>query len=259
MFWWTAWGVTAATVVVYRIGEPIRLNLRHRLRVVSVVDEGDQTWSVTITGRKLERLRVEAGQFFGWRFLNGPGWTRANPYSLSAAPDGSSLRITVQAVGDGSAAVRDLKPGTRALIEGPFGRLSHRPRTKSQLASLRRCRGGDHPVARPRRRTRLRTRCCCLPRTLLRRAALQRGDGQAASERGLHVLRVGGSRRAPGSWLGSGAGPGDDVASLRAWVPDVADRDVYVCGPGGWTALVLKTLSAAGVPDSQVHLETFAW
>jgi ferredoxin-NADP reductase len=41
---------------------------------------------------------VTAGQFLNWRFLTGPGWTRAHPYSLSAAPDGRSLRITVKAL-----------------------------------------------------------------------------------------------------------------------------------------------------------------
>ena len=72
------------------------LNLRHQLRVTSVVDEGAGIWSVHLRGRRLDRLRVEAGQFLTWRFLGRAGWTRANPYSLSAAPDGQSLRITAQ-------------------------------------------------------------------------------------------------------------------------------------------------------------------
>ena len=80
----------------------------------------DDVVSVYLTGRRLHRLRVEAGQFFTWRFLGRPGWTRANPYSLSAAPDGRSLRITVQAVGDGSAA---------AFACGPAPGCSSRDRT----------------------------------------------------------------------------------------------------------------------------------
>jgi predicted ferric reductase len=34
-------------------------------------------------------------------------------HSLSAAPDGKSLRLTAKALGDGSASLRDIKPGTR--------------------------------------------------------------------------------------------------------------------------------------------------
>ena len=92
--------------------------------------------SVHLTGRRLDRLPVEAGQFLTFRFLGRPGWTRANPYSLSAAPDGRSLRITVQAVGDGSASTFALRPGTRVLVEGPFGRLSARARTRRQVALI---------------------------------------------------------------------------------------------------------------------------
>ena len=88
--------------MVFRIGVPVWRNLWHRLVVTSVVRETDDVVSVYLTGHRLHRLRAEAGQFFTWRFLDGPGWSRANPYSLSAAPDGRSLRITVQAVGDGS-------------------------------------------------------------------------------------------------------------------------------------------------------------
>ncbi|HEY0949096.1 ferric reductase-like transmembrane domain-containing protein, partial [Nocardioides sp.] len=120
VFWWTAWGTAAAAVLVWRIGLPAWRSARHDLRVTSVVPEGDGVVSVYLTGRRLDRLPVEAGQFLSWRFLAGPGWTRAHPYSLSAAPDGRSLRITVQVVGDGSAAAARLRPGTRALVEGPY-------------------------------------------------------------------------------------------------------------------------------------------
>jgi ferredoxin-NADP reductase len=92
--------------------------------VTSVVPESPDVVSVYLTGRDLHRLPVTAGQFLNWRFLTGPGWTRAHPYSLPAAPDGRSLRITVKALGDGSALVRSLHPGVRALIEGPHGRLT---------------------------------------------------------------------------------------------------------------------------------------
>ena len=136
-FWWTAWALAAAAVLLVA-GRPCPLwhNLRHQLRVTRVVPEGPGIWSVHLTGRRLDRLRVEAGQFFTWRFLHGPGWSRANPYSLSAAPDGRSLRVTVQTVGDGSTVLSSLRPGTRALVEGPFGRLSPRARTRRKVALI---------------------------------------------------------------------------------------------------------------------------
>ena len=45
--------------------------------------------------------------------------------------------------------------------------------------------------------------------------------------------------------------------SLRALVPDVAERDVYVGGPPSMTSTVLSALRALEVPRGQVHAERF--
>jgi predicted ferric reductase len=258
VFWWSAWATSLAAVLVWRIGLPVLLNLRHGLRVTRVVHEGDNTWSVYVTGRRLDRLQVAAGQFFSWRFLAGPGWTRAHPYSLSAAPDGGSLRITVQAVGDGSRAVGKLRPGIRALIEGPYGRLSERPRTRRRLAFI-----GAGVGITPLRALAEGMSYASGEAVYLERCTeaplFAREVDMLADERGLQVLRLPGRRRAADSWLGKGIGPASDLKALTSWIPDIAERDVYVCGPDGWTALVTSTLAAAGLPDGQLHLETFRW
>ena len=65
--------------------------------------------------------RSRGGQFFQWRFLRRGLWWQAHPYSLSAAPAGDLLRITVKDLGDHSAGLARLRPGTRVAIEGPYG------------------------------------------------------------------------------------------------------------------------------------------
>jgi ferredoxin-NADP reductase/DMSO/TMAO reductase YedYZ heme-binding membrane subunit len=258
-FWWTAWGVAAGSILVWRVGVPVWRNLWHRLEVTSVVRETDDVVSVYLTGRRLHRLRAEPGQFFTWRFLGGPGWSRANPYSLSAAPDGRSLRITVQAVGDGSASAFVLRPGTRALFEGPYGRLSPRARTRRGVALI----GAGVGI------TPLRALAEGLPAGPGDCVLLHRWTTEPLfiaefevleRERGLAVLNLPGPRRGDGSWLPRGVDEGiDDLSALLRWVPDIAERDVFVCGPERWTALVRATLTAAGVPDDRLHLETFGW
>ena len=258
LFWWTAWALAAGTVLVFRVALPVRTNLRHELRVTTVVPEGPDVWSVYLTGRRLHRLRAEAGQFFGWRFLSGPGWSRANPYSLSAAPDGRSLRITVASAGDGSAAVAALRPGTRALVEGPFGRLTDRARTHRRVAYF-----GAGVGITPLRALAEGAPYAWGDAILLQRyrtAPLFRDElAVLAAERGLQVVELPGHRRAPGSWLGTGTdvGRADDVAVLRGWLPDLAERDVYVCGPNAWTDSLTAALLAAGLPTDQLHLESF--
>jgi predicted ferric reductase len=257
VYWWTLWAAAAAAILVWRVGLPLVRTLRHDLRVTSVVPEAPGVVSVYLTGRDLHRLPAVAGQFLVWRFRTGPGWSRAHPYSLSAAPDGRSLRITVRTAGDGSALASRLRPGVRAIIEGPYGRLSARPRTRRRIALI----GAGVGVAP------LRALAEDLPyapgdAVLLHRAGEQplfaREFDVLAAERGLQVVWLPGHRR-PDSWLGADAGPLDDLALLRGWVPDIADRDVYVCGPPDWTAHLRRTLVAAGLPAAHLHVENFGW
>jgi len=258
VFWWAAWGVSMASVLVWRVGLPLWRNLRHDLRVAAVVPEGDGTVSVHVTGRHLHRLPVEGGQFFSWRFGGRPGRTRANPYSLSAAPDGRSLRITVQDVGDGSAAVAGLEVGARAWVEGPYGRLSPRARSRSKVLMI----GAGVGI------TPLRALAEHLEYAPGEALLLYRTSGtplfvdelhELADQRGLVVWGLPGRRRAADSWLGDTVDAPTDLAALRSWVPDVAERDVYLCGPGPWAELVLRDLRAAGVPEQHIHFETFGW
>ncbi len=258
VFWWTAWAVAAAAVLVYRMGMPVWRNAVHQLRVTAVVPEANGVFSLYVAGRRLERLRAEAGQFFSWRFLGRPGWTRANPYSLSAAPDGRGLRITVQAVGDGSAALQSVRPGTRVLVEGPYGRLSPRVRSQRKIALV-----GAGVGITPLRALAEGLDYAPGDAILVQRythAPLFASELQAlVRARGLFVLSLPGHRRRTDSWLGQGMGQINDLQALLYWIPDIAERDVYLCGPEQWTELVKQTIEAAGLPADQLHLETFKW
>src|SRR6478609_8955859 len=136
VFWWGLYAAALAAVVVYRIALPLIRSGRHRLVVSHVEAESPTVTSVVVTGRRLDRLPVRAGQFFQWRFLDGEGASRANPYSISAAPDGRTLRITAEAVGDSTSRLATLRPGTPVIVEGPFGRLHSGVRTRDRTVLL---------------------------------------------------------------------------------------------------------------------------
>ncbi|MGY0064070.1 ferredoxin reductase family protein [Streptomyces sp. LZ34] len=245
-YWYAVWGVAFTSVFVGRLVLPLWRNLRHRLRVSAVVPESDNVVSVYITGRDLDRLPARAGQFFLWRFLTRDRWWQANPFSLSAAPDGTRLRLTAKTAGDGTAALRHLKVGTRVFAEGPYGAFTtlHRTRPDALLIA-----GGVGitPV----------------------RALLEELHGHAVL-----IYRVAANRdavlydelrelaHAKGAELHLITGPAtpDRLAprELASLVPDVADRDVYVCGPPGMTTAVLRTLGDLGVPKPQIHFERFS-
>ncbi|MGH9058621.1 MAG: ferric reductase-like transmembrane domain-containing protein, partial [Acidimicrobiales bacterium] len=119
--WIGLYAAVGLLLVTYRVGKPVRDTLRHRLRVARVVEEGPRFISVYVTGRRLADLRAQSGQFFMWRFLTRDGWWQAHPYSLSAAPNGQWLRLTVKDLGDHSSGLARLRRGTRVMSEGPYG------------------------------------------------------------------------------------------------------------------------------------------
>jgi predicted ferric reductase len=263
LYWWTAYAVAAGAVAVFRLGLPAYRTLRHRLVVQQVVSEAPGVISVHLRGRHLNELPVSAGQFFIWRFLDGPGWSRGNPYSLSASPAGDYLRITVKDLGEGSARLARLRPGTRALIEGPYGRLTSDVSTRRRVTLLASGIGI----------TPLRALLDDLAHagrapgdlTLIYRV---RDDSEIvfrheldefARTRGVRVYYVAGPRARPSSWLPAQAGHLTDRDALTQLVPDVAEQDVYICGADGWMDAAVAAATEAGVPAQRIHLERFTW
>ncbi|MDO0928554.1 ferredoxin reductase family protein [Streptomyces sp. TG1A-8] len=248
--WCALYGSVTVLVLWYRILTPVRLNLRHRMRVEGVVEEAPGIVSVLIGGRKLHRVGAEAGQFFRWRFL-APGMRfSSHPYSLSAAPRPGMLRITVKAVGDHSARLRDLAPGTRVWAEGPYGALTAQRRSRGKVLLV----AGGVGI------TPMRALFETLPGaagdiTLLYRAGTTRDlalwDELAAiaEERGARLMyAVNGP---------DGERPDISAQNLRRKVPDVDRHDVFLCGPPGFARSVYEALRDAGVPARRIHHESF--
>lgn len=275
--WWIAlYVVVAASILWWRILVPVRRSAYHRLRVSRVVPEGSGVWSVWIRGSHLDRLPVRAGQYFSWRFVTPRLLLAAHPWSLSKAPDGRHLRLTVRDLGDHSRELRELRAGTPVLIEGPYGAFTTESRTRRKVLLL----GAGIGITPIR----------ALLEELVRQRGVQPGDvtvvyraddeaqlpfrdeiEQLVARHGQRLeLLVGppvsgswlpptDSRRTPAGSRRTPAGLEDDVARLRSTVPDVAEHEAYLCGPTGWMRLVGRTLRAAGIPKDHIHDERFSW
>lgn len=261
IFWWSLYAVCLAAVLVFRIGVPLARMGRHRLRVIDVRHEAPGVTTVTVAGPRLASLAAHGGQFFQWRFLDGPGWTRANPYSLSAAPDGRTLRFTAAHAGDGSSRLAALRPGTKVLVEGPYGRMHAGTRTRRKVLLM----GAGIGI------TPMRALLEGLPQgrgdvTIVHRVGTQADlvlDHEIdalAKARVAHYVIVEG-HRAPGrdSWLPAAAAHLTDSEALLHLCPDVAERDVYLCGAPAWMGAARRAAREAGVPSAHIHLERFAY
>ncbi|GAB3063309.1 ferric reductase-like transmembrane domain-containing protein [Intrasporangium mesophilum] len=263
-YWWTLWVVVAASVAWWRVLLPVARSARHGLRVTEVRPEGPGVWSVVVRGRHLDRLDVRAGQFFNWRFVTPSLFFAAHPWSLSAAPDGRTLRITVRALGDHSARIADLRPGTFVLVEGPYGAFTTQARTRPKVLLI--AAGiGVTPVRALLEELVLEGHAAPGDVTVVYRAndvnqlPLHSELERLASLAGHQVLSLVGPP-ASGSALPSRAGGrGSDGERLTRIVPDLADHEVYLCGPLPWMTLVHKAIRDAGVPAAHIHDERFAW
>ena len=50
-----------------------------------------------------------------------------------------------------------------------------------------------------------------------------------------------------------------DARALRRIVPDIAERDVYVCGPGGFSSEIVAAAERLGMAKDQIHTEAFGF
>jgi len=260
-YWLSVYALAAGSVLVFRLGLPVWRTVRHGITVTAVVRESSDVVTVRMGGRGLDRLPARAGQYFVWRFLDGPGWSRGHPFSLSAAPRRGRVQITAKDHGDGSGRLAGLQPGTRVLVEGPYGRLTGEHVTGSKVALLA-CGIGITPL-----------------RALLEDLPYAPGDAvlvhrvrsaqdlvfrdeiaELARRRGATVHHLIGPR-VPGraSWLPVHSGFRSDSDALCKLIPNLLEHDVFVCGPDAWMDAVCDAAVAAGLAPQRLHQERFTW
>lgn len=247
-------------LVWYRVLAPIVAGLRYKLQVSDVIAESSDTTSVYVSGRNLQKLGGEAGQFYLLRILNAKSWWRPHPFSISAAPNDRFVRFTIGNRGDDTAALQNVKPGTKVMLEGPYGVFTEERRTKEKVTLIAAGIGippvralAESMAARPGDIT-------ILYRLRDEEDASLLAEMQEISKRRGHTLHVlAGPRGNANSWLPGNEASIPDHARLSILAPWVSESDVYICGPSAWTKTVVKSLERAGTPASQIHAEEFAW
>jgi predicted ferric reductase len=247
--WIAIWVSTVGTVLACRIGMPLWRSLRHQLRVVEVRDEAPGVVSVICRGRDLDQLEISGGQFFLWRFLTRDLWWQAHPYSLSALPQPPYLRVTVKGLGDSSRALARLRPGTRVAFEGPYGAFTDHARLSDGVLLIA-AGVGITPLRALLEDLPGDTDIVVIVRASTVADVVHRAEIAALVEHRagrLHEL------------IGSRHKVRLNARTLRHLVPDVADRDVFVCGPAGFDAEVITAAEKLGVSADQIHIESFGF
>jgi predicted ferric reductase len=249
-YWWESLYVSViAFIVGFRIVLPLVRSMRHDIRVEKVVRENRNTVSVVMKGRDLAKLNARGGQFFSFRFLGHRGWWEAHPYSISASPRNNRLRITVKHLGDHSSSLKNLKPGTRVMVEGPYGVFTA-DQAESKKIALIAGGVGITPIRAIMEELPVHSEI-----DLIWRASneddlvLRKEVEELAAELGARIhFMVGNRKQFPMS-------PG----RIRAAVPHIGQCDVFMCGPDSMIEQTKASLITAGLSEDQIHDEAFSY
>jgi len=250
-YWYVLNYAVFGILILFRFLRPFLLYARHRFFVERVVPETDSVTSVYIGGRAMDRFTFEPGQYVHVSFLKR-GLLEPHPFSLSAAPDGKNLRLSIKASGDYTSRIRPLlAAGTKVLLEGPFGRFTERAAEKEKYLFV----AGGIGI------TPIRSMLEHLMKKDADAVLLygSRTPEEIVFDKELDALGVRRydifSHASP-----DGAETGHiDEDKVKRLVPDLLDRDVYLCGPPVMTQKLVETFRHLGVPRSRLHFEKFSY
>lgn len=249
-YWTGLYIFVAATIITWRVLIPLYKSMRFRLRVAQVDIEAPGIISIYVRGKNLQKLKAEGGQFFNWRFLDRQRWYESHPFSLSAAPTNEMMRFTVKDLGDHSRSLISLQPGTRVMIEGPFGTFTKHQANKSRPILLI---GGGVGI------TPIRALLEEFPKnsdiSLIYRTSNDEGlifldeINELAREKEVRLHALPGSRNLYPL----------DSKHLLQLIPNVRECEIYICGPTSLTNVIRESARELEIPKSRVHSEIFEY
>ena len=259
VYWIALYIVAFGAILTFRFIEPVVSSLRHRIVVDDVVAIAPGVTSIHLRGRNLRALGTAGGQFFIWRFWTRRTWWHSHPLSLSSMPTGSTARITVRELGNGSGRISSVPRGTRVSIEGPYGLFTEAARTSPKLAIIA-AGVGVTPI-----------------RALLEHAQFAPGEATvllragspdetylwdevrdlAAAKGATCFVMVGHRAHTGPSWMSET--DAQRGVTLQSTFPDLLRSDLYLCGPTPWLDSLEEDALAAGIRPHQIHAERFDW
>jgi predicted ferric reductase len=190
------------------------------------------------------------------RFLSRQLWAQEHPFSLSRLPDGKTIRLTIRQLGDFTNEVPHIKPGTYVAVSGPFGAFTHEQRATQKVVYI----AGGIGITPIRSLIEAQVRAGEKDTSVLlygNRSVAdtvfleELTDLAAHSNMPLHNILSDQKEY-------SGETGFIDKEKIARLVPDIRERDVFLCGPPPMMWGIMEQLKELGVSESQVHYERFA-
>jgi predicted ferric reductase len=126
LFWkillWGGLALAALWLLVYvRLVKP-SLMIRKPYLVEEVIPERGNTWTLALRPHGHEGFTFQPGQFAWITLAISPFRMREHPFSMSSSGDRPDrLEFSIKALGDFTRTIKDVQPGTKAFLDGPYG------------------------------------------------------------------------------------------------------------------------------------------
>ncbi len=115
------------SIIFYLYNKVFKLVLpKYRYFVEKVIEDSENTVTIELSPKFSGKIySYIPGQFVFVRFITNSRLMEEHPFSISSSPlNKKTLSITVKRLGNYTSALRDLKPGTKAIVDYPFGSFS---------------------------------------------------------------------------------------------------------------------------------------
>lgn len=128
-FWFTAYwyGLYALVFLLwiwYRVARPLIYELVYGFKINNIIENGANTYTVTIKGNNVSKFQYKAGQYATWRILSSGLWYQAHPFSFTSSPGRDYLQFTFKSTPRFTDKAKIVKSGTRVLLDGPRGNFT---------------------------------------------------------------------------------------------------------------------------------------
>jgi predicted ferric reductase len=257
---WTALALVAWSAWFYgRLARPWLLG-RNCYRVVSIVPETPQVWTLTLKPGVNRPLQYAPGQFQFLRLHGRSVVAEEHPFSIASSPSpGGLINVTIKECGDFTATIGRIRPGDLATVNGPFGRFSHVFHPNSDdlvfvaggigitplMSMLRYMRDRQEP-----RRVLLVYANRGMDDIVFRSELESIESSRFPALTTIHILS-----QPPGNWVGATGRL--DTASLRSLCSGFSGKAFFICCPPLMASALIRGLKSAGVGPERIHADYF--
>lgn len=235
-FWYAIYVMTFIVVFYFKFLKLVLNFWKYQFRVEKIIQETPSTVSMYITGTDIKEFLFEPGQYVVIRILDKNYWWQAHPFSFSSLPGQKSLRLTIKSSGDFTSQIKDIKIGTSVILDGPHGEFVS-SQTKQDKFLLLAGGVGVTPL-----------------RALIEHFANFKKDVVMvyATRNKEEILFAKELAKYKVKYIFGHL----EKEILQNLIPDIASREVYICGPESFNKSMKQYSQEFGVKS--IHLEEFS-